>query len=160
MIILRFTAYAMYVGENIMETNQPKSLVRFLDAQKGVYEKALNEIRKGRKTSHWIWFIFPQIKGLGTSPMAEYYGIENLDEAKAYLSNDILRERLLEISEVLLNLKENDPAVIFGYPDNLKLKSSMTLFALADPNCHIFQSALDKFYDGKQDTATLKIVLG
>jgi len=143
-----------------METDQSKSLGRFLDAQKGVYEKALNEIRKGRKTSHWMWFIFPQIKGLGRSDIAEYYGIESLDEAKAYLSNDILSERLLEICEVLLNLEENDPAVIFGYPDNLKLKSSMTLFALADPNCPIFQAVLDKLYDGKQDTETRKIVLG
>ena len=142
-----------------MGKNEVKSLSRFLDAQKNVYEKALGEIRMGSKSSHWMWFIFPQIKGLGKSDIAEYYSIENLDEAKAYLSNDILRERLLEISEALLNLESNDPTVILGFPDDLKLKSSMTLFALADPSYHIFQAVLDKFYDGKQDTATRKIVL-
>ena len=141
-----------------MEKNEVNSLRRFLDAQENVYKKALSEIRAGRKSSHWMWFIFPQIKGLGKSQIADYYGIENLDEAKAYLSNNILRERLLEISEALLNLKNNDPAVIFGFPDNLKLKSSMTLFALADPSHNIFQAVLYKFYDGKQDTATRKIL--
>ena len=136
-----------------------KSLCRFLEAQENVYEKALNEIRAGRKSSHWMWFIFPQIKGLGKSHLAEYYGIESLDEAKAYLSNDILRKRLLEISEALLNLENNDPEVILGFPDNLKLKSSMTLFALAEPSYNIFQAVLDKFFDGKQDAATRKIIL-
>ena len=95
-----------------MKTNEAKSLNRFIDAQESVYDEALSEIRAGKKTSHWMWFIFPQIKGLGKSHAAEYYGIENLEEAKAYLANDVLSERLLEISETLLNLECNDSEVI------------------------------------------------
>ena len=137
-----------------------KSLDRFLTAQNGKYEIALSEIRAGKKTSHWMWFIFPQAKGLGKSDMAKYYGIENLDEAKLYLADEILRKGLLEISEALLTITHNDPAIIMGYPDNLKLQSSMTLFSLADPSCRVFQAILDKFYNGEQDAATRKLVIG
>jgi uncharacterized protein (DUF1810 family) len=105
-----------------------------------------------------MWFIFPQMKGLGMSPMAQRYGIDSLGEAKAYLANDFLRKRLLEICEALLATRHNDPTAILGYPDDLKLKSSMTLFALADPDCHTFSAVLEKFYDGEQDAATLKII--
>ena len=141
-----------------MSTKDAKSLSRFLDAQKDTYETALSEIRAGRKASHWMWFIFPQIKGLGFSHMAEFYGIENLDEAKAYLAHEILRKRLLEICEALLAIGHDDPAEVMGYPDDLKLKSSMTLFSLADPDCPIFQAVLDKYYHGEQDAATCKLV--
>ena len=138
-----------------METN---AIDRFLDAQKNTYDHALREIQAGEKTSHWMWFIFPQIKGLGKTYTADYYGIENLDEAKAYLSNETLCSRLIEISEALLKLETNDPIKIFGYTDSLKLKSSMTLFLLADENCKTFQAVLDKFYDGKKDNATIRIL--
>ena len=141
-----------------METKNKNSLNRFLDAQKNEYEIALNEIRSGKKLSHWMWFIFPQIKGLGKSEIAEYYGIKDLNEAKAYLANDVLRKRLFEITETFLNLEKTDPAIILGFPDNLKLKSSMTLFALADPSSNVFQAILDKFYDGNLDTVTIEIL--
>jgi len=107
-----------------------------------------------------MWFIFPQIKGLGKSEIAEYYGIKDLNEAKAYLANDVLRKRLFEITETFLNLEKTDPITILGFPDNLKLKSSMTLFALAEPSSKIFQAVLDKFYDGKLDIATKEKLFG
>ena len=131
---------------------------RFLDAQKDVYEQALREIRAGRKRSHWIWFIFPQLKELGYSQTAKYYGIRDLDEAKAYLAEPVLRARLIEISEALLALPGNDPTAVMGYPDDLKLRSSMTLFAAADPECPVFRQVLDKYYGGEPDQRTLKSV--
>lgn len=134
------------------------SLTRFLDAQNGMYEVALSEIRTGRKKSHWIWFIFPQIKGLGKSSTSQQYALESLDEAKKYLSNDVLRTRLLEICEALLNLETTDSLAVMGSPDNRKLRSSMTLFSIADSTCSTFQDVLDKFYIGKPDARTLKIL--
>ena len=130
-------------------------LSRFIKAQERSYETALAEIRSGRKTSHWIWYIFPQLKGLGSSEMAKYYGIENLDEAKAYIANDSLRSHLLEISQALLNLPNSDIEAVMGYPDNLKLRSSMTLFKLAEPNESVFQKVLDKYFAGAADEKTI-----
>ncbi len=131
---------------------------RFLDAQKRDYETALREIRAGRKRSHWIWYIFPQLKELGYSGTAKYYGIRDLAEAKAYLAEPVLRARLIEISEALLALPGNDPNAVMGYPDDLKLRSSMTLFAAADPECPVFRQVLDKYYDGEPDPETLRIL--
>lgn len=133
-------------------------LQRFLDAQEQDYEQALREIRSGRKRSHWIWYIFPQLKALGFSSTAKYYGIEDLEEAKAYLAEPTLRARLLEISGALLTLSENDPGRVMGYPDDLKLRSSMTLFAAADPAEPVFRQVLDKFFSGKPDTKTLELL--
>ena len=133
-------------------------LKRFLDAQEGDYEQALREILSGRKRSHWIWYIFPQLKALGYSSTAKYYGIRDLDEAKAYLAEPTLRSRLIEISEALLTLPENDPSIVMGYPDDLKLRSSMTLFLAADPDCPVFQLVLDKYYGGKPDPRTLELL--
>ena len=133
-------------------------LSRFHHAQKSAYETALSEIRAGRKRSHWIWYIFPQIQGLGFSSTAQYYAIEDLKEARAYLQDPVLRDRLVEISNALLALDSSDPSVVMGYPDDLKLRSSMTLFALADPDCRVFQDVLDKYYDGKRDERTVAIV--
>ena len=133
-------------------------LKRFLDAQERDYEQALKEIRSGRKRSHWIWYIFPQLAALGYSSTAKYYGIRDLDEAKAYLAEPTLRARLIEISEALLTLPENDPSVVMGYPDDLKLHSSMTLFMAADPDCHVFQQVLDKYFGGKPDPRTLELL--
>ena len=132
-------------------------LSRFHKAQQGSYETALAEIRAGRKRSHWIWYIFPQIQGLGYSSTAQYYAIENLEEAKAYLADPVLRERLLEISNALLVLDNCDPSDVMGYPDDLKLRSSMTLFSLADPECTVFRDVLDKFYDGREDPRTIAL---
>ena len=130
-------------------------LSRFLKAQKISYEIALTEIKNGRKTSHWIWFIFPQLKILGHSPTAKFYGIADLNEAKEYLSDETLRKNLLEISQELLNLPGNDIKKIMGYPDDLKLKSSMTLFELAEPTCEIFKKVLEKYFDGERDEKTV-----
>ena len=132
-------------------------LSRFHKAQQGSYETALAEIRSGRKRSHWIWYIFPQIQGLGFSSTAQYYAIENLEEAKAYLADPVLRERLLEISNALLALDSCDPSEVMGYPDDLKLRSSVTLFSLAEPECTVFRDVLDKFYNGQEDSRTIAL---
>ena len=132
-------------------------LSRFHKAQQGSYETALAEIRSGRKRSHWIWYIFPQIQRLGFSSTAQYYAIENLEEAKAYLADPVLRERLLEISNALLALDSCDPSEVMGYPDDLKLRSSMTLFSLAEPECTVFRDVLDKFYNGQEDSRTIAL---
>lgn len=134
------------------------SLQRFEDAHRQDYETALAEIRRGRKTSHWMWYIFPQLKGLGYSPTAQYYGIENLAEAEAFLSHPVLGVHLVEISRALLALETDNADLVFGYPDNLKLRSSMTLFAQireADP---VFGQVLDKFFEGKPDQRTLELL--
>ena len=135
-----------------------QSLDRFLKAQASSYDAALREICAGRKRSHWIWYIFPQIQGLGFSSTAQFYAIADMEEARAYLSEPTLRARLLEISEALLTLDSNDPTEVMGYPDDLKLRSSMTLFAEAEPECEVFQKVLDKFYDGRKDQRTLQIL--
>ena len=133
-------------------------LTRFVKAQKEDYRQALAEIRAGRKRSHWIWYIFPQVKGLGKSPKAEYYGIDGLGEARAYMANDLLREHLLEISSALLEIDSDDPTQVMGYPDDLKLRSSMTLFSLATPEYDVFQRVLDKFFSGKKDYRTISLL--
>lgn len=132
-------------------------LSRFLKAQEWQYSMALAEMKAGRKKTHWIWFVFPQLRDLGKSPTAKFYGIADLDEARAYLADNLLRTRLLEISQALLDLPKTDIDSIMGYPDNLKLCSSMTLFRLAEPTCDIFQKVLDKFFDGKPDEKTLAL---
>ena len=144
---------------NDKKGEQKMTLERFIKAQNNTYEEALNEIKAGRKRSHWIWFIFPQIKGLGFSHMSQLYGIENIDEAREYLANPVLGTRLVEISEALLNLQENDPAVVMGgSPDDMKLQSSMTLFAAVSDDNSVFHRVLDKFFDGKKDTKTLELL--
>lgn len=136
------------------------SITRFKEAQErlGGYETALEEVRQGRKRSHWIWYIFPQIKGLGRSYNSEYYGIASLEEAKEYLGDAVLRERLLEISGALLEHKGEDIHSIMEGIDAQKLRSSMTLFEYAagdDDGCEVFGEILDTFFDGKRDGRTL-----
>ena len=126
-------------------------LSRFLKAQEGDYERALSEIRSGRKRSHWMWYIFPQIQGLGFSSTAQYYAIRDLQEAKDYLQHPVLGPRLKEISSALLELEGLSASEIFGYPDDLKLRSSMTLFRMADLDCPIFLEVLEKYYNGEPD---------
>ena len=135
-------------------------LSRFHKAQKRDYDIALSEIKAGRKCSHWMWYVFPQLKGLGMSSMADYYGIDGLDEAKEYLQDPVLRSRLIEISLALLTLDTNDAKSVMGFPDHLKLHSCMTLFALADPEEEVFERVLEKFYEGKNDPRTLTMVKG
>ena len=133
-------------------------LSRFIKAQETDYERALSEIRSGHKRSHWIWYIFPQIDGLGFSSTAQYYAIKDRKEAEEYLKNDLLRERLVEISEALLLLESNDAGEVMGYPDDLKLRSSMTLFHEVAPEMDVFQKVLDKFFEGKPDQKTIELL--
>ena len=133
------------------------NLDRFLAAQENVYPIALEEIKAGEKQTHWMWYVFPQHKSLGQSYLAKYYGLENVDEAKEYFEHPILKQRLMEITQALLTLSENDPTVIMGYPDDLKLRSSMTIFLEATHN-ELFQQVLDKFFDGREDELTLQYI--
>lgn len=133
-------------------------LSRFLEAQEKVYEAALAEMKNGRKFSHWIWYIFPQLKALGKSSKAQYYGIENLDEAKEYLQNEILRARLLEISRAVLEIENSDIRYIMRSSiDAMKLLSSMTLFHLAEPTQEIFTKVIEKYYGGNLDSNTVEL---
>ena len=133
-------------------------LNRFLTTQKESYAVALKEIKAGYKRSHWMWYIFPQIAGLGHSWMAKQYEIVNLDEAKAYMENDYLRNNLIEISQALLDCGNDDIGDIMGFPDNQKLCSCMTLFELAAPEEKVFGEVIDKFFDGQRDKRTLELV--
>lgn len=133
-------------------------LTRFYEAQKYDYKTALQEIKNGRKCSCWMWYIFPQLAGLGRSSVAQYYSIADFQEAVDYMKDEILGGRLIEISNVLLELKSNDAAAVFGCPDNMKLKSSMTLFALAAPEQEVFQKVLDKFFHGERDSRTIQLL--
>ena len=133
-------------------------LNRFLQAQSYQYETALKEIQNGHKQSHWMWYIFPQLRGLGQSSMAWEYGITDLEEAKEYLAHPILGVRLLEICNAAFNTSSNNAVEVFGFPDNLKLKSSMTLFEAADPQQPIFGQILMKFFNGERDSAALGIL--
>lgn len=123
-----------------------------------MYDVALSEIRQGRKDSHWIWFIFPQLRGLGLSPEAEYYGIVSLDEAKAYLKHPVLRTRLIEAADAVLSLNTDYIDSFLPHPDDLKLRSSMTLFAQADPEEEVFQEVIRRFYGGEYDELTLEMM--
>ena len=131
-------------------------LKRFLDAQQCDYTIALTEIKAGRKQSHWMWYIFPQVAGLGFSEMAQYYAIKNREEAIAYLGHPVLGKRLVEISTVLLGLQENNAGRIMGSPDDMKLRSCMTLFSLVSETDPVFEAVLKKFFDGNKDPATLQ----
>lgn len=141
-----------------MKTIETFNLNRFLGAQESFYADALKEIKRGYKESHWIWFIFPQMRGLGRSPMAENYGIKSIEEARAYLEEPILKKRLIEISSALLKHKGKSTAYeILGTLDAIKVRSSMTLFDLVMPNA-IFADVLDAFYNGERDVMTLELL--
>lgn len=134
------------------------SLNRFIKAQERAYTTALKEIKNGEKKSHWIWFIFPQLRGLGRSDMAYKYGINGIEEAKEYLSHPILSERLIEVTETLLTHKDKDIYDIMGDIDDMKLHSSMTLFALASEENSVFHQVLECFYNGEMDEYTIKLI--
>ena len=133
-------------------------LIKFLDAQNQVYLKALSEIKKGKKTTHWMWYIFPQIKGLGSSETAQYYGIKNLNEATAYLKHPILGKHLIEIAQELYNLKGKTVTQILGTPDDMKLRSCMTLFANVKNANPLFNNVLEKYFNGVPDELTLHLL--
>ena len=134
------------------------SLERFVKAQERMYQVALKEIREGKKRSHWMWYIFPQLRGLGTSSMAHTYGISGLDEAKAYLEHPWLSGRLYELCVALLHHRDKSAYEIFGSIDAIKLKSSMTLFALASEEYSFFDQVLECFFDGEMDELTVKLI--
>lgn len=144
--------------DDLVMDKQMVALERFKQAQEYHYARALAEIEGGRKRSHWMWFIFPQIKGLGNSRMTMHYAIQSKAEAVAYLSDSFLRNNLITISTALRLLAENNPQKIFGDVDALKLQSSMTLFASISPDESIFHQVLDKYYGGKRDVRTICIL--
>ena len=135
--------------------NDPYDLKRFLDAQDPVYERVCGELRKGRKESHWIWFIFPQLRGLGSSQTAARFGISSRQEAEAYLEHPVLGPRLRECTSLVNLIEGRSIDQIFGYPDDLKFRSSMSLFANVASDHQIFEQALQKYFGGEPDPLTL-----
>ncbi|MBD2542500.1 DUF1810 domain-containing protein [Planktothricoides raciborskii] len=146
--------------------SDPYNLKRFLDAQATTYDRALAELKAGQKRSHWIWYIFPQYRGLGFSAMSQKYAIQSLDETKAYLAHPILGDslrdsfayRLLECTTTVLGITGRSADKIFGSPDDLKLRSCATLFAVVSPADSLFVQLLDRFYHGQRDTKTLQLL--
>ena len=134
------------------------NIKRYIKAQGRTHASALRELQNGYKSSHWSWWEIPQIIGLGMTSTSRQYAIRDLAEAKEYLANKILRAHLLELCDALLSLETNDAEYVMGYPDDLKLRSCMTLFQAADPECRTFQAVLDKFFGGKPDEKTLRIL--
>jgi uncharacterized protein (DUF1810 family) len=138
--------------------NENKGLTRFLQAQNQLYLTALSEVQHGKKESHWMWFVFPQIQGLGYSENAKLYGITNLEEAESYMAHPVLGKHLIEISQALLQIDNKTAHEIFGTPDDLKLRSSMTLFAMVKNAHPVFTSVLQKYFQGIGDTNTERLV--
>lgn len=138
-----------------MENNY--NLNRFIEAQNRDYDTALAEIRAGKKASHWMWYIFPQLKGLGRSSTSEYYGLSGIKEAQAYLSDPILKARLIEITDAVLAHKDKSAEEIFGGIDAKKLRSCMTLFSIAAPDIPVFEAVLEQFFHGVPDRNTLRL---
>lgn len=134
------------------------NLDRFIEAQNSIYSQALGEIIRGRKTTHWMWFIFPQLAGLGRSEMAQRYGVVSLNEARAYLAHPVLGNRYLECVEALQDLPLSDPKAVLGSIDATKLHSSLTLFAEADPKQKLFKAALERWFRGIRDEHTLDLL--
>ena len=134
------------------------NLNRFIEAQVDSYESAMGELSRGRKSGHWIWYIFPQIDGLGSSDITKLYSIKSIEEAQAYLEHPVLGERLIESCEILLRLEDLSISDIMGFPDDLKLKSSMTLFAQVSPQSSIFSEVLSKYYEDDLDQTSLEII--
>jgi uncharacterized protein (DUF1810 family) len=140
------------------QLEDPYNLRRFLEAQEPVYGHICAELRAGRKRTHWMWFVFPQMRGLGHSSMAERFGISSLQEGQAYAAHPVLGERLRECCRLLLQIDSGDARAIFGFPDDVKLRSCMTLFGSAAPNDGIFRQVLEKFFEGEEDAATLRLI--
>lgn len=141
-----------------MAAPDPYDLQRFVSAQNAAYADALAEIRAGRKRSHWMWYVFPQLAGLGRSSTAQFYGIGTLDEARAYLAHPVLGPRLLEIALAVVDSPVRSATALFGSPDDLKLRSSATLFARASAGESVFERVLAKYFDGRPDPKTLALL--
>jgi uncharacterized protein (DUF1810 family) len=142
----------------VSNTVDPHDLNRFVQAQENDYERALSEVKSGRKRSHWMWYIFPQFDGLAFSSISKRYAIKNVAEAKAYLSHPILGPRLIQCAEAALSVEGRSAYEIFGSPDDLKLKSCATLFAFVSPPGSVFEQLLDKFFQGDRDRKTLDLL--
>jgi uncharacterized protein (DUF1810 family) len=138
-----------------MPDNDPYQLERFVSAQENVYETALAELRNGSKESHWMWFVFPQIEGLGRSPTSQYYSIKSREEARQYLRHPVLGPRLMESAEAVLSVNGKSARAIFGSPDDMKLQSSMTLFDAVAEGQGIFARVLERYFEGARDQRTL-----
>jgi uncharacterized protein (DUF1810 family) len=138
--------------------DDPYQLARFIDAQEPVYENVLRELRAGRKRTHWMWFIFPQIHGLGHSATAQHFAIKSLDEARAYLNHPILGQRVLECARLVSEIKDRSVSEIFGFPDDLKFRSCITLFARAAKEPGIFGELLKRYFQGEEDSKTVEIL--
>ena len=136
----------------------PFNLSRFVDAQEGIYERALSEIRGGQKRSHWMWFIFPQFNGLGFSEISKRYAIKSLAEAEAYLHHPVLGPRLVECAEAALAVKGRTATEVFGSPDDMKLRSCATLFGQVSPRGSAFERLLDQYFGGSPDERTLQLI--
>jgi uncharacterized protein (DUF1810 family) len=139
-------------------SNDPHNLSRFVEAQQDDYQQALAEIKTGRKYSHWMWYIFPQLEGLGSSPTSRRYAIKSLAEAEAYLNHSILGPRLVECAEAALQVEGRSAFEVFGSPDDMKLRSCATLFAAVSPAGSVFSRLLDKYFAGKRDPKTLELL--
>ena len=137
---------------------EPFNLKRFVDAQNPVYAEVCRELKEGLKTGHWMWFIFPQLDGLGHSAMAAKFAIRSLEEARVYLNHPVLGPRLIECTELVNAVSGRNIHEIFGYPDDLKFRSSMTLFAKAAPDNEVFRRALEKYFDGEWDPRTEELL--
>jgi uncharacterized protein (DUF1810 family) len=133
-------------------------LEQFVIAQESIYRQVVREVTAGRKQSHWMWFIFPQLAGLGFSGMSRKFGIASLDEARSYLGHPVLGSRLLECTRLMLAVPNDDVSAVLGYPDDLKFRSCMTLFAVAAPEEALFEEALKKFFGGERDRPTLELL--
>ncbi|RBY91033.1 DUF1810 domain-containing protein [Blastococcus sp. TF02A-30] len=138
--------------------SDPFDLQRFVDAQRATYDQALAELRAGEKRTHWMWFVFPQIAGLGRSGMAQRFAVSGLEEARAYLAHPVLGPRLVECARALTGLDVDDPVQVMGPVDAQKLRSSMTLFAHADPDQPVFRQVLDHYFGGAEDDATTSLL--
>ena len=139
-------------------TDDPYDLNRFVRVQENDYEQVLSEIKSGRKRTHWMWYIFPQLDGLASSSTAKHYSIKSMDEARAYLAHPILGPRLLECAEAAVGVEGRTASAIFGSPDDLKLRSCATLFACVSPADSVFERLLKKYYPGGRDSKTLQLL--
>jgi uncharacterized protein (DUF1810 family) len=140
------------------DKDDPYNLARFLQAQEGNYQLALDEVRAGRKVSHWMWYVFPQYDGLGFSSTSKRYAIKSVAEAEAYLRHPVLGPRLLAIAEAVLRVEGRSATDIFGSPDDMKLRSCATLFAAVSPPGSVFERLLDKYFQGERDERTLRLM--
>ena len=143
---------------SVFMSNDPWNLARFVEAQQGDYEQALAEIRAGRKRSHWMWYVFPQFTGLGSSPTSAHYAIKSREEATEYLAHPVLGRRLVECAEAVLRINDRSAHEIFGSPDDMKLRSSATLFASVSPDVSVFHRLIDKYFEGQRDARTIELM--